>query len=267
MRCRLVMCWLLVAACSSGGAQSAPSSSAPPATGSPPSVLGREFFTAIRQGDAKKFLSYIPEQGVDVGPRAEHVSRAEVEQQLARHRGLYCKLFDSSCIQSPIKLDNSLRPCSYRELLTHSEKVRTAATEAVRGGVRQAILVAEVKNEQCSGLGLIDFIFNEGHSGWELFSRRKHRAVILSGALAWVFRPAKRGRASAKSKDLHFENLLHALRGGENAGPSTRARPTRSGSGKKGGRSLGMTILIFAHGGLQPHRQSGQDLRLLLRSG
>jgi len=165
MRCRLVMCWLLVAACSSGGAQSAPSSSAPPEL-----QLGREFFTAIRQGNAKKFLSYIPEQGVDVGPRAEHVSRAEVEQQLAQHRGLYCKLFDSSCIQSPIKLDNSLRPCSYRELLTHSEKVRTAATEAVRGGVRQAILVAEVKNEQCSGPGLIDFIFNEGHSGWELFS-------------------------------------------------------------------------------------------------
>ena len=62
------------------------------------------------------------------------------------------------------------RACSYRELLTHSEKVRTAATEAMRGGVRQAILVAEVKNDQCSGLGLIDFIFNEGHSGWELFS-------------------------------------------------------------------------------------------------
>jgi hypothetical protein len=48
--------------------------------------------------------------------------------------------------------------------------VRTAATEAVRGGVRQAILVAEVKNDQCAGLGLIDFIFNEGHGGWELFS-------------------------------------------------------------------------------------------------
>ena len=170
MRCRLVICWLLVAACSYGGAQSASPSSAAPATGSPPAVLEREFFTAIREGDAKKTLSYVPEQGVDVGPRREHVSRAEIEQQFAQHRGLYCKLFDSSCIQSPIKLDASARACSYRELLTHSEKVRTAATEAVRGGVRQAILVAEVKNDQCAGLGLMDFIFNEGHSGWELFS-------------------------------------------------------------------------------------------------
>jgi len=170
MRCWLVMCWLLFAACSYAGAQSASPSSAPPATGSPLAVLEREFFAAIREGDAKKILSYIPDQGVDVGPRREHVSRAEVEQEFAQHRGLYCKLFDSSCIQSPIRLDNSLRPCSYRELLTHSEKVRTAATEAVRGGVRQAILVAEVKNDQCSGLGLIDFIFNEGNSGWELFS-------------------------------------------------------------------------------------------------
>jgi len=164
------MYWLLVAACSSGGAQSGPSSSAPPATGSPPAVLEREFFAAIREGDAKKILTYIPEQGVDVGPRREHVSRAEVEQQFALHRGLYCKLFDSSCMQSDGKASDGVRACSYRELLTHSEKVRTAATETLRGGVRQAIVVAEIKNDQCPGLGLFDFIFNEGHSGWELFS-------------------------------------------------------------------------------------------------
>jgi hypothetical protein len=139
-------------------------------TAPPPAVLEREFFAAIRDGDARKFLSYIPKQGVNVGSRAEHVSRADIEQQFAQHRGLYCKLFDSSCIQSQLKLDNSAHLCSYRELLTHSDKVRTAATEAVRGGVRQAILVAEVKNDQCAGLGLIDFIFNEGHGGWELFS-------------------------------------------------------------------------------------------------
>jgi len=133
-------------------------------------ALERDFLAAIREGDTKKFLSYVPEQGMNVGPRADHVTRAEIEQQFAQHRDLYCKLFDSSCIQSPIKLDASRRACSYRELLTHSEKVRTAATEAVRGGVHQAILVAEVKNDQCSGVGLIDFIFNEGHGGWELFS-------------------------------------------------------------------------------------------------
>ncbi len=133
-------------------------------------MLERDFFAAIREGDAKRFLSYVPEPGINVGRRAQHVSRADIEQQLAQRRDLYCKLFDSSCIQSPAKLDAGVRACSYRELLTRSEKVRTAATEAVRGGVRQAILVAEVKNDQCAGLGLIDFIFNEGHSGWELFS-------------------------------------------------------------------------------------------------
>jgi hypothetical protein len=161
---------LLLAGLVAAEAQSA----SPPGTQHPaapePTALEREFFAAIREGDAKKFLAYIPEQGVNVGPRAEHVDRAEIEQQFAQHRGVYCKLFDSSCIQTPIKLDAGLRACSYRELLTHSEKVRTAATEAVRGGVRQAILVAEVKNDQCAGLGLIDFIFNEGHGRWELFS-------------------------------------------------------------------------------------------------
>lgn len=156
------------------GSATAQSASAPGAShqiaSEQPAALERQFFAAIRKGDAKRFLSYVPEQGMNVGPRAEHVARAEIEQQFAQHRDLYCKLFDSSCIQSPIKLDASARACSYRELLTHSEKVRTAATEAVRGGVRQAILVAEVKNDQCSGVGLIDFIFNENDGGWELFS-------------------------------------------------------------------------------------------------
>lgn len=157
---------LLLVSSGSAVAQSAPAPSAP----SPTAGLERQFFAAIREGDTKKFLSYIPEQGMNVGSRAEHVTRADIEQQLAQHRDLYCKVFDSSCIQSPIKLDASARACSYRELLTRSEKVRTAATEAVRGGVRQAILVAEVKNDQCSGVGLIDFIFNEKNGGWQLFS-------------------------------------------------------------------------------------------------
>jgi hypothetical protein len=140
------------------------------AAAEPAAALEREFFNVIRDGDAAKFLSYVPEQGLNVGPRAQHVSRAEIEDQLAQHRGLYCKLFDSSCIQGALKLDAGARACSYKELLTRSEKVRTAATEAIRGGVRQAILVAEVKNDKCTGVGLIDFIFNEAHDRWQLFS-------------------------------------------------------------------------------------------------
>jgi hypothetical protein len=171
MHRQLLVCGLLLlAGLVAADAQSASPPSTQHLAAPEPAVLEREFFAAIREGDAKKFLSYVPEKGIDVGPRAEHVDRAEIERQFAQHRGLYCKLFDSSCIQSPTKLDAGQRACSYRELLTHSEKVRTAATEAVRGGVRQAILVAEAKNDQCSGLGLIDFIFNEGQGRWELFS-------------------------------------------------------------------------------------------------
>jgi len=177
MRCSvarygLAICGLLLAAALGHAAsQSATGESASPATGSGKmGTLENEFFAAIRDGDAKKFLSYVPERGVNVGARAEHVSRVEVEQQFAQHRGLYCKLFDSSCIQSSTKPGTGPRTCSYQEMLTHSEKVRTAATDVVRGGVHQAILVAEVKNDQCSGVGLIDFIFNEEPSGWKLFS-------------------------------------------------------------------------------------------------
>ncbi|MFI5115588.1 MAG: hypothetical protein ACHP8B_02705 [Terriglobales bacterium] len=133
-------------------------------------ALQRDFFAAIRQGNARKFLSYVPEEGLHVGPQAQPVSHAEVEEQLSHRRDLYCKLFDSSCIDTAIKLDASSRACSDRELLTHSEKVRTAASETVRNGVRQAILVAEVKNNRCGGANLVDFIFNYVQGEWKLFS-------------------------------------------------------------------------------------------------
>jgi hypothetical protein len=148
------------------GASRTPHASISPQT----AALERDFFAAIRQGNAKKFLSYVPEEGLHVGPLAEPVSRAEVEEQLSHRRDLFCKLFDSACIDSHIELDASSRACSDRELLTHSEKVRTAASETVRSGVRQAILVAEVKNNRCGGANLVDFIFNYVHGEWELFS-------------------------------------------------------------------------------------------------
>jgi hypothetical protein len=131
-------------------------------------VLEHEFFAIIRNADALKFLSYIPEDGINLGRYGDHTTRAEIEDQLTHRTGLYCKLFDSACIQPDKKADP--KPCSYRELLTQSEKVRTASTEATRNNVRQAILVAVVHNEKCAGPGLIDFIFNYQQGGWKLFS-------------------------------------------------------------------------------------------------
>ncbi len=133
-------------------------------------TLEHEFFATIRSGDAGKFLSYIPASGVNVGPQAQHTAKTDIEQQFQAHHGLYCKLFDAACIDAPIQLDNSSRPCSYRDLLNHSEKVRTAATSTTRNGVDQAILVAEVKNDACPNDRLIDFIFNLQADGWKLFS-------------------------------------------------------------------------------------------------
>ncbi len=164
----------LIALCAVGGGASSKAAVAQAAPESQeaiaPATLERDFFAAIRDGDAKKFLSYVSERGVNVGSQAEHVSRDDVERQLATHHGIYCRLFDSSCIDAPIRLDASARACSDRELLTHSSKVRKAATETTRNGVRQAILVAELKNDDCPADRLIDFIFNLEAGGWKLFS-------------------------------------------------------------------------------------------------
>jgi hypothetical protein len=136
-----------------------------------PAQLEKTFFALVRSGDEKQFLAYVPEGGVNVGREPQHLTRAEVEDQITHHSGLYCKLFDSSCIPSELKLDQSnVRACSYRELLTKSQEAHTAATETTRNGVRQAFLVARVKNDNCAGVGLVDFIFNLQSDGWKLFS-------------------------------------------------------------------------------------------------
>jgi hypothetical protein len=44
----------------------------------PPAALQREFFDAIRAGDAQKVLSYIA-KGVNVGPEMQHVAQDQVE--------------------------------------------------------------------------------------------------------------------------------------------------------------------------------------------
>ena len=176
----LVLCWMLLGESLLACGQSSPAKPVPPAeaksaasasaAAESSATLEREFFAVVRNGDALKFLAYVPDDGVNIGREAEHNTRAEIESQLTSRKGLYCTLFDSSCIQSTIKLDASSPPCSYRELLTQSEKVRTASTETTRNGVKQAILVAEVHNEKCAGPGLIDFIFNYRKDGWKLFS-------------------------------------------------------------------------------------------------
>jgi hypothetical protein len=160
----IVLASLLPLAAQSGAESSQAGTSASTA------ALEREFFSALREGNTKAFLAYVPAEGVNLGSEPQHASREEIEQQFQSHRGLYCKLFDASCIDAPIDLGNSARACSYRELLTRSDKVSTAASEVTRSGVRQAVLVARIKNDQCSNPKLIDFIFNFEADGWKLFS-------------------------------------------------------------------------------------------------
>ena len=167
-RARLLTCALAALCLSAAYAQSKPEADKTSNTDSV-SALERDFFSALRTGDSKKILSYIPERGLSVGANA-HPTRDEIEEQFLGHRGLYCKLFDSSCIGAAINLDNSRRPCSYRELLTHSETVHTAASRMTRSGVQQAVLVARIQNSQCPNDKLIDFIFNLQAEGWKLFS-------------------------------------------------------------------------------------------------
>jgi hypothetical protein len=141
----------------------------PATAASSAATLERDFFAIIRSGDALQFLSYVPEDGVNLGRDAQHSTRDEIADQLSHRSGLYCQLFDSSCIPQAGKSDPAPH-CSDRELLTQSGKVRTASTETTRNGVRQAILVAEVHNQKCTAQVLIDFIFNYQKGGWKLFS-------------------------------------------------------------------------------------------------
>lgn len=170
-RARLGLRWTLVClACLAVGAfgQAGSGQAASAAKSATPTTaeLEKHFFAIVREGDVLQFLSYVPDDGVNLGHDAKPTPRAMIEDQLTHRTGLYCKLFDSACLPKAA----GVQPCSYRELLTQSEKVRTASTATTRNHVRQAILVAEVQNQKCGGAALIDFIFNEHAGGWKLFS-------------------------------------------------------------------------------------------------
>ncbi len=152
------------------GGQSEKTRAAQSSTSKETETLKRDFIAVLREGNTQKFLSYVPVEGLNLGSQPQHETRDDVAQQLEHHRGLYCKLFDTSCLEAPIKLDASARGCSYREALNKSKNPRIAATETVRNGVTQAILVAQPNAKQCPGNKLIDFIFNYDHGGWKLFS-------------------------------------------------------------------------------------------------
>ena len=92
-------------------------------------TLEKDFFAAIRNGDANKVLSYIPKGGVNVGPDVQHLTRQEVEQQFQAHRGLFCNLFDSSCIDAAINLGNST-PRLLRPRIAHALARKSAPPPA-----------------------------------------------------------------------------------------------------------------------------------------
>jgi len=166
-------CWLAFAVALAGTGRTlaqAPSAKSNSETSVTPAALQHDFFDAIRAGDPHTVLSYVAKGGVNVGSETRHFTQDQIEQEFLTHRGLYCKLFDSSCIQAPINLENSVRTCSYRELLTHSKEVHTAASEITRNGVRQAVLVARINNDQCPNQKLIDLVFNLDADGWKVFS-------------------------------------------------------------------------------------------------
>lgn len=166
--------WVFWLCCPLAYAQTSPGAAVPQSdatksnTAASPSLLEHAFFDIIRGGDTAQFLSYLPQDGVNLGGDAQHTSRSDIEEQFTHRTGLYCKLFDSACLRRSGSSDPLA--CSYRELLTQSDKVRTASTETTRNGVRQAILVAEVHSQKCAGPVLIDFIFNYQQGGWKLFS-------------------------------------------------------------------------------------------------
>ena len=171
---RIVLCCAMTVAFLAAPAHSAAGQTSPDKDKSdgaaPVSTLEKQFFQAIRAGDAQKVLSYVSKGGVNLGSDGQHASQEAIEQEFVAHRGLYCKLFDSSCIQAPIDLTNSARVCSYRDLLTHPKEARTAASAMTRNSVRQAVLVARIKNDVCPNQNLIDFVFNLQADGWKLFS-------------------------------------------------------------------------------------------------
>jgi hypothetical protein len=137
----------------------------------------RNLVAALKNGTPASVLPFLSSRGVVLDMDGERASLAEVRRQFARRSGLYCRWFDTPCLQHEIEdqsggvfTQHTSEPRSYRDIIRLAEKTEfTVAIDPDRpsqGSASVCLHGAKLSND---GAGyLLEFGFEHTASGWKL---------------------------------------------------------------------------------------------------
>jgi hypothetical protein len=127
-------------------------------------LVARKTLDALRNGDSDFLLTVVDRSGIFMGIDTPKMSVARFKEDLAAKRGVYCVIFDSSCLGEKWR-GNSGSPSSIREILL-KQPVRMSLPSKVEGA--QKVRAVVVCKDDGSGEVLLTFVFRHAGDNWKL---------------------------------------------------------------------------------------------------
>jgi hypothetical protein len=125
--------------------------------------VARRTLDALREGDSQFLLTIVDREGISLGIDTPRMSVARFREELVAKRGVYCVIFDSSCLGKNGKDSGSLS--SIREILLKRPS-KMSASSKVEGEPRVRTVV--VRKADGSDDVLFTLMFRHEGDNWKL---------------------------------------------------------------------------------------------------
>lgn len=133
-----------------------------------------QFIDAVKSGESKTFLALVSRQGVVFGVDVPPLSFEMIRTQISRKQGVYCGLFDTSCLRQGDAREraNLGVPASKEPIYSIREQLRQANSLNVRAGVSRAgaswlgLVTVELRKDLFQSPLEFEFVYEEGR--WRL---------------------------------------------------------------------------------------------------
>jgi hypothetical protein len=140
-------------------------------------VTTKALVAALKSGSPDSVFPYLSPKGVVVDMDGERASLAEIRQQFAHKRGLYCRWFDTPCLKQEMQdqsggvfTQRTSEPRSYREILRLAESSDlhvSVEPDSPREGEASVCLHGAKLSSDGAGY-LLEFGFERVGAAWKL---------------------------------------------------------------------------------------------------
>lgn len=131
--------------------------------------LQQRFLRAIKEKNADLFLGFVSDDGIYLGVDSGKLSKKDVAHEIKMRKGVYCLLFDSTCLRA--ETHDETCSYSYSQMLSDAEKIKISTSLGNYKNTPQAEITVSVRDYRgTSSSEMLNFIFNREASGWRLIA-------------------------------------------------------------------------------------------------